>query len=96
MACIACSRAAPDQDSHGWDADTIVAMAKQLGVSAVWCQSGLASAATKAPKGCWVSRQESQQARAIAESAGLHYVDDVYIVDVARLLATKARRVASA
>lgn len=70
---------------------TIVAMARQVGASAVWCQSGLASDATKDPKGCWVSRDESQQARAMAESAGLLYVDDVYIFDVARQLATVRR-----
>ncbi len=62
----------------------IVAMAKEIGARAVWCQSGLASAGTKDPKGCWVPEEASREARSLVESAGLRYVDDVYIADAVR------------
>ena len=64
----------------------IVALARRLGARAVWRQSGLGDPETRDPRGCWVSAEESLQAREIAESAGLRYVDDVYIGDVAREL----------
>jgi predicted CoA-binding protein len=62
----------------------IVQLAKDLGATAVWCQSGLASAGVDDPRGCWVPEDESRQARSIVESAGLTYVEDAYIADVAR------------
>lgn len=50
----------------------IVAIAKEIGVQAVWYQSGLASgSAAKDPKGCWVPEDASRQARSLVESAGL-------------------------
>jgi hypothetical protein len=66
----------------------IVEMARQFGASTVWCQSGLASSGEKDPKGYWVPEDKSQEARKIVESAGLTYIDDAYIADVARQLAT--------
>ena len=47
---------------------TIVADARDLGASAVWCENG------------------SDRAREVVEAAGLTYVDDSSIVDVARAL----------
>jgi CoA binding domain len=64
----------------------IVALARRLGARAVWRQSGLGDPETRDPKGCWVSAEESLEAREIAESAGLRYVEDAYIGDVAREL----------
>jgi predicted CoA-binding protein len=48
----------------------IVAMATALGAATVWCQSP----------------DPSGEARRVVEEAGLHYVDDVYIVDAVRRL----------
>lgn len=62
----------------------IVAAAKQLGARAVWYQSGLTSAAVKDPKSCWLPENASREARALVESAGMRYVDDVYIADAVR------------
>ena len=62
----------------------IVRLASEIGARTVWCQSGLASAGVDDPKGCWVPDEMSREARAIVESAGLAYVEDAYIADVAR------------
>jgi predicted CoA-binding protein len=62
----------------------VAALAKRLGAQAVWCQTGLASATAKHPRGCWVRRDASRQARRLVESAGLRYIDDIYIADVVR------------
>lgn len=64
----------------------IIAMARDTGAQAVWCQSGLASAATTDPKGCWVPDDASREARSLVESAGLRYVEDTYIADAVRRL----------
>ncbi len=64
----------------------IVALAKDVGAQAVWCQSGLASAGTNDTKGCWVPVDASRKAPSIVESAGLRYVDDIYIADAVRQL----------
>jgi hypothetical protein len=62
----------------------IVALATTIGADAVWYQSGLASDGTKDPAGCWVPGDASRDARGIVESAGMHYIDDIYIVDAVR------------
>jgi hypothetical protein len=62
----------------------IVTLAEQVGARMVWCQSGRASRQASDPRGCWVSEDESQRARSMVESAGLAYVDDVYIADAVR------------
>jgi sugar phosphate isomerase/epimerase len=62
----------------------IAALAKQLGAKGVWRQSGLSGPESKDPRGCWLPAEESRQGREIVESAGLRYVDDVYIGAVAR------------
>ena len=64
----------------------IIAGAKQLGAGTLWWQSGRADADTDDPKGCWVSEAQSERMRALAESEGLHYIDDVYIGDAARMV----------
>jgi predicted CoA-binding protein len=64
----------------------IVRLATDVGATTVWCQSGLASAGVDDPKGCWVPEDESRQARSTVESAGLAYIEDAYIADVARLI----------
>lgn len=61
----------------------IVATARELGARALWYQSGLTSEGAKDPRGCWLPAAESQRARALAEAAGLLYVDDRYIADAA-------------
>jgi predicted CoA-binding protein len=65
----------------------IVQTALRLGASAVWRQSGLDSTGSRDPVGCWLPATESQQGRQLVESAGLGYIDDVYIVDAVRALA---------
>ena len=64
----------------------IVAVAKSLGAQTVWYQSGLAASAVKDPRGCWLPEDASRDARALVESAGMRYVDDVYIADAVRRL----------
>lgn len=59
----------------------IVALAQQVGATAVWSQSGLSGVASRDPGGCWVEEEASRMAREIVESAGLTYVDSVYIAD---------------
>jgi predicted CoA-binding protein len=64
----------------------IVETAKSIGAKAVWVQSGRDDAGAKDPRGCWISREESDRARAIVEAAGLAYVEAPYIGDAARAL----------
>jgi predicted CoA-binding protein len=64
--------------------ERIVKMASELGATVLWWQSGLAGPESKDPRGCWVPADQSRRVRELAESAGLRYVDDVYIVDAAR------------
>ena len=64
----------------------IVQTALRLGANAVWRQSGLDRTGSRDPAGCWLPATESRQGRRIVESAGLAYVDDVYIVDSLRAL----------
>ena len=64
----------------------IVTKATQLKAAAVWRQSGVVASGERDARGCWVSDQESSEARAMVETTGLKYVDDDYIADVAREL----------
>lgn len=66
--------------------ESIISVAQGLGAAAIWWQTGLTSTGAKAPDGCWVPPRESRQGRDLADAAGLHYVDDVYIVDAIRAL----------
>jgi len=62
----------------------IVEQARSLGAKTLWMQSGLAKAGVKDPKGCWMPEEESREARRIAEGAGLTFLSEPYIADVAR------------
>jgi predicted CoA-binding protein len=64
----------------------IASLARQVGAIAVWYQSGLASAGTKDPHGCWMEPAASQTARTVIEAAGLTYVESPYIADEVRRL----------
>jgi predicted CoA-binding protein len=68
----------------------IIAIAKELGAQTIWSQSGLSDAGISDPKGCWVPKEELQFARNLVESAGLNYVTEPYIADVARELRASA------
>lgn len=73
--------------------DEYLAQAKELGVRTFWYHS----AKTKPPapadaSGCWVPTRKSARLRAAVEAAGLTYVDDHYIVDVARRLLDEQAR----
>jgi predicted CoA-binding protein len=68
----------------------IIALAGRLGARALWWQSGLASDGSKDPSGCWTAPGESGWARELAATAGLAYVDDVYIADAVRARGTLA------
>jgi predicted CoA-binding protein len=67
----------------------VVDIARQVGAAAVWHQSGRDDAGAPDPRGCWMNMAESQQARAIVESAGLTYVQGPYIADAVRRLAIR-------
>ena len=62
----------------------IVEMAKALRSKTVWTQSGLAAAGVKDPKGCWLAEDDRAAAENVVEAAGMHYVSQPYIGDVAR------------
>ena len=64
----------------------IIALAQRLGATAIWRQSGLTSTGAKAPDGCWLPPEETQQGHELAAAAGLTYMDDIYIADAARKL----------
>ena len=68
----------------------VVALARRLGARAFWWQTGLTSGGGKDPLGCWAPPEESRQARQLAASAGLAYIDDVYIADAVRAAAGPA------
>jgi hypothetical protein len=54
----------------------IVSLAKDHGAKAIWLQTDL-------------TEDESWEARAMVEEAGLAYIDDVYIADAVRELASR-------
>lgn len=64
----------------------IASIARQLGATAVWHQSGLASSGAKDPHGCWMEPGTSQMARTSIEEAGLAYIEAPYIADEVRRL----------
>lgn len=67
----------------------VTAIARQVGATAVWYQSGRDSAGAPDPRGFSMTWVESQVARAIVESAGLTYVQGPYIADTVRRLAIR-------
>jgi hypothetical protein len=64
----------------------VIAIARQVGATAVWHQSGRDSTGAPDPRGCSMTWVESQEARAIVESVGLTYVEGPYIADTVRRL----------
>jgi len=69
---------------------SIIALAQGLGATAVWRQTGLTSTGAKAPGGCWAPPEETQRGHELAAAAGLNYIDDIYIADAVRGLASPA------
>jgi predicted CoA-binding protein len=62
----------------------IVTAAAQMGAKAVWRQSGRNDAGERDPRGCATSADESAEARALVEQAGLIYIEDSYVADAVR------------
>ncbi len=62
----------------------IITTARKLHAKFLWTQSGLSGPGAKDAQGCWVPEDEFQQARALVQSAGLLYLAEPYIADVAR------------
>jgi predicted CoA-binding protein len=70
----------------------IIATAKGLHAKTIWTQSGLSAAGVNDPKGCWVPEEELRSARDLVRSAGLNYVTQPYIGDVAREIRASRQR----
>lgn len=66
----------------------IIATAKDLGAKTIWSQSGVNSTGGKDPRGCWVAEEELTLARNLVEAAGLRFIAEPYIGEVARTLQT--------
>ena len=66
----------------------ILEMAAEVGATTVWVHSGRNADGVKDPRGCWMPPGQSARARALVEAADFTYVEEPYIVDVAR----RARR----
>ena len=62
----------------------ILEMAAETGATTVWVHSGCNADGAKDPRGCWMPPEESARARGLVEAAGFVYVEEPYIVDVAR------------
>jgi len=62
----------------------IITDAKRLQAKTVWTQSGFSAPGIKDARGCWVSEQELQSARSLVQSAGLNFITEPYVGDVAR------------
>jgi hypothetical protein len=73
--------------------DEFVTVARELGAKTFWYHS----ARTRPPipasnRGCWVPAQQSARQRRIIEEAGMTYIDNHYIVEIARRVpATRPR-----
>jgi sugar phosphate isomerase/epimerase len=70
----------------------IIATAKRLGAKTIWYQSGLGAGGLRDPKGCWVAEEELTLARNLVEAAGLRFIAEPYLGDVARELGTDRAR----
>ena len=70
--------------------DEYLGLARSIGVRTFWYHSGTTKPPAPADvSGCWVPARKSARLRAAVEGAGMRYVDDRYIVDVAgRIRAT--------
>ena len=61
-------------------------LALKLHAKIIWSQSGVLPNGTKDAKGCWLSPDDLSASRALVEGAGLTFVYEPYIGDVAREL----------
>jgi len=64
----------------------IIALAKELQAKTIWTQSGLRRAGIRDPKGCWIATGDLVVARSMIQSAGLAFITEPYIADLAREL----------
>jgi predicted CoA-binding protein len=64
----------------------ITDFAVKLHAKAIWSQSGVLPNGADDPRGCWLSPKDLDTARASVEAAGLSFVHEPYIGDVAREL----------
>ena len=62
----------------------IVALAESIGAAVIWSQSGRNAAGLDDPTGCRVPDDEQRSADALVRAAGLTYLTEPYIADVAR------------
>jgi hypothetical protein len=62
----------------------IIVTAKTLHTKTIWTQSGLSAAGVEDPKGCWLPSQDLESAQKLVQAAGLNYITQPYIADVAR------------
>ena len=69
----------PIEDLHAF-----VALATDLDATILWFLSGRRDDGTRDPVGCWLSADDSAEARRMVESAGLVYIDRPAIVDAVR------------
>jgi predicted CoA-binding protein len=70
----------------------IISMARGLGASTIWTQSGLSGPGVKDVLGCWLPEDDLKSAQQLIEAAGLNHISQPYIGDVVRemgLAATK-------
>jgi hypothetical protein len=62
-------------------------LARSTGVRTFWYHSSATKPPAPAdPSGCWVPARKSARLRAAVEAEGMNYIDDHYIVDIARRL----------
>jgi predicted CoA-binding protein len=66
----------------------IIATAKELGAKTIWSQSGVNATGGKDPRGCWLADMELTLARNLVEAAGLRFIAQPCIGEVARKLQT--------
>jgi len=64
----------------------VISQAKDLHATTIWFQSGMLSNGTEDPKAGWLSPEDLRTSSALAEEAGLRFVHEPYIGDVAREL----------
>jgi drug/metabolite transporter (DMT)-like permease len=64
----------------------IVGMARELGATALWYQSGMAEDGARDPKASWLSGEDRVRVRDLVKNTGLACIDDVYIADAVREL----------
>lgn len=66
-------------------------LARSIGVRTFWYHSAATKPPAPAdPSGCWIPARKSARLRAAVQAAGMNYIDDHYIVDIARRIAEDA------